>query len=82
MSLMVKVAERVIETVSKATEPMLISENPNLISPAPNLISPAPTYFEALPVIGLFIVFAVVVGLSIVLWRNQQVRRYAHGLHQ
>lgn len=79
MSIMVKVAERVIETVTNATEPMLISENPNLISPAPNLISPAPT-FEALPIIGLFIIFAVVVGFSVALWRRQQVRRIDQGL--
>lgn len=81
MSIMVKVAERVIETVSNVTEPMLISENPNLISPTPNLISPAPT-FEALPVIGLFVVFALVVGLSVALWRRQQIQRSAPGLRR
>lgn len=79
MSIMSKVAERVIETVTNSTEPMLISENPNLISPAPNLISPAPT-FEALPIVGLFFVFAVVVGFGVALWRRQQVRRYVHDL--
>jgi hypothetical protein len=43
------------------------------------LISPAPT-FEALPIIGLFIIFAVVVGFSVALWRRQQVRRIDQGL--
>jgi hypothetical protein len=73
MSLIVKVAERVVETVTNSTEPM--------IAPGPNLISPTPLSFEALPVVGLFIVFAVVVGLSVVLWRQQQVRRHLHGIH-
>jgi hypothetical protein len=75
MSLIVKVAERVIETVSNSSEPMLISGDPNLISPASNLISPAPAAFEALPIIALFFVFATVVGISVALWRNARSRR-------
>jgi hypothetical protein len=70
---MVKVAERVIETVTNSTEPM--------IAPGPNLISPAPPSFEALPVVGLFIVFALVVGFGVVLWRQQQVRRQLPGIN-
>jgi hypothetical protein len=70
---MVKVAERVIETVTNSTEPM--------IAPGPNLISPAAPSFQALPVVGLFIVFALVVGFGVVLWRHQQVRRQLHGIH-
>ena len=71
MSLMVKVAERMIAVASNSTEPMLISGNPNLISPAP-------ASFEALPVLALFFVFAAVVGVSVVLWRSVQVRRFLH----
>lgn len=73
MSLMVKVAERAIETVANFTELM--------IAPGPNLISSAAPSFEALPVVGLFIVFAVVVGFGVALWRHQQVRRQLHGIH-
>ena len=71
MSLMVKVAERVIETVSNSNDPMLISGNPNLISPAP-------VTYEAFTVAALFFVFAAVVGVSVILWRSIQVRRFTH----
>ena len=71
MSLMVKVAERVIETMSNSNEPMLISGNPNLISPAP-------VAFEAFTVAALFFVFAAVVGLGVILWRSMQIRRFTH----
>ena len=71
MSLMVKVAERVFETVSNSNEAMLISGNPNLISPAP-------VAYEAFTVAALFFVFAAVVGISVIMWRSMQVRRLAH----
>ncbi|MCX6641765.1 MAG: hypothetical protein NTV15_00050 [Candidatus Bathyarchaeota archaeon] len=72
MSLIVKVAERAIETVINSAEPM--------IAPGPNLISSAPSSFEALPVVGLFIVFSVVVGFGVALWRQLLVRRQLYGI--
>ena len=76
MSLISKVAERVISTVNTSNQKILISSNPNLISPNPNLITPAPATFEAMPVLMLFLVFAAVVGLSVAFWRSQRVQRY------
>ena len=74
MSLMGKIAERVVTTLSNATEPMLISGNPNLISPAPDLISPAPSAVAALPIIQLFIGLALAAGIGAALWRYNKSR--------
>jgi hypothetical protein len=69
MSLIAKIAGRVVSTVSSDIQPMLISENPNLISPGPNLISPAPGYLSALPLMQLFIGVAFAAGIIAALWR-------------
>jgi len=78
MSLIAKIAEKVVSTVSNEVQPMLISENPNLISRPevilePNLISPAPAFLPALS-LQLFIGIAVAAGIIVALWRYNKTR--------
>ncbi len=77
MSLMVKVAERVAETVIDTAEQMLIAPAPNgLISPGPeNLISPAPIASALLP-LQIIVGIALFVGVAAALWRHRQLRRF------
>jgi hypothetical protein len=71
MSLLAKIAERVVAPVVNGTQGMLISGNPNLISPAPNLISPAPAAAAFLP-IAVFIGLAAAAGVGVAIWRHNR----------
>jgi hypothetical protein len=77
MSLMVKVAERVADTIVNTTEQMLIAPAPNgLISPGPeNLISSAPIASALLP-LQVIAGIALFVGVAAALWRFRQLRRF------
>ena len=71
MSLIAKIAERVIAPLANQTQGMLISSNPNLISPAPDLISPAPAVAAFLPM-AVFIGLAVAAGVGVAIWRHSR----------
>ncbi len=76
MSLMVRIAERIADTVANTTENMLISPAKQaLISPGPDsLISPAPAASMLLP-LQIIAAIALVAGLGVAVWRYRQVRR-------
>jgi hypothetical protein len=71
MSLLVKIAERVIAPIANQTQGMLISGNPNLISPAPDLISSAPAAAAFLPM-AVFIGLAFAAGVDVAIWRHSR----------